>query len=204
MPIWGEERITWRQILPPALIALAILAAAYSIHSCVRGEDTQVSRAQQFRLYKTQLANSDPVMVAAAARGLAELGDSAATDLLRPKLRDNDPRVQASAETLLQCLESSNAAVVAGGAAGLGALREKKAAEPLTRLLASPDVDVRTAAIVALGQIGDPAAAKAIEALQSNPTAGVNPQPIEQDRIRIEEAIREALAKLGAAKPPPR
>jgi HEAT repeat protein len=212
MPIWGEHKITWRQVLPGAIVAAALVCLGFTVHSCVRRERRRISTDTEFEFYRKRLESSDPDAVAGAIRLLGERGIRKALPLIRPKLASDDPRVKAaacaavgrlgdqeSADALLSALQHPDRRVQAGSAEGLGALRETRAVQPLLKLLDTADADTRYATIVALGEIGDPAATERLKALAANPTAGLDPARAGQLRDRIQAALDAALEKLASA-----
>ena len=213
MPIWGGREITWRQVLPPVLAAAAVACLAYALHGCLRGNGSEiVRRRERLEFYLQQLSMSDVATRAEAARQLGEHGDPTAIEALRPLLGESDPRIvgaacaalgnlgdKESTEASVKLLSHQNAAVTAGAAEGLGALGSKEAVEPLVQLLGTRDAGTRLAVIVALGRIGESSAAVALKRLKPNPCLGLDPQPAGGERPRFEQALAEALEKLGAA-----
>ena len=97
-------------------------------------------------------------------------------------------------------LRSQEPPILAGAAAGLGALKAQQAVEPVSKLLGNEDLTVRLAAISALGEFGGPAADVALTVLQRNPATGIRPPPTEEERKELDQAIADALAKLAAPK----
>jgi len=211
MPIWGERRITWRQIVPAVVIPAALVCLGLTIYQSLRPE-RGIDKSVRLRILIDQLNNPDPAMVSVGIRELGELGEPEAVASIRPKLQAEEPRVvgaacaalgklgdSESAAAILKLLEHDDPRVVAGAAEGLGALRHAKALEPLVDTLQTTDAQVRLAAIVALGQFGDPAAAKALSDLKADPCAGLDPAPTDAQRAQIGEALQRALARPGAA-----
>jgi len=213
MPIWGESKITWRQVLPPVLGAVAIACSVYVFHSCrSKGSAGAVRNSEQYRYYMGQIDSPDAATRAAVTRLLGELGEPAAVDAIRKRLQDDDPRVvgaacealgrlgdRESTETLFKHLDDQNPAIVAGAVDGLGALRYQPAVEPILAFLKSPNSRVRLAAVTALGLIGDKAALQPLQDLKLDPCAGLHPEPPEEERTRFSEAVGEAVDKLEAA-----
>ena len=208
MPVWGDYRITWRQILPPAAVVVAVVAVAFTVRSC-RDDQGSVNRREQHDFYLQQLGNPDPAMVAQAVRRIGEYGDPKDSDRLRPKLDDRDPRVVGAAcealgrlgdatakDRILAGLGSGKPAVAAGAAAGAGALELNEAVEPLSGLLKSSNHRVRLAAIVALGDIGDAKAITALERLEADPSSGIRGTLPDEQRAELAEAVGKALATL--------
>jgi HEAT repeat protein len=213
VPIWGEFRVSWRNVLPPVLVVTALACLALSLRSCLWPGSDNAPRDEVLEQYRRQLDSADPGIVVASIRLLGELGDLRAVEPIRLKLKAEDPRIVGAAlaalgrlgdesvtDTLLDSLRRNDPAVLAGAAEGLGALKVKPAVEPLSSLLGSGDYSVRLAAIVALGKMGDPAAEAALSKLQSNPSAGLSPAPSEEERSRLDEALRTALGQLGNPK----
>lgn len=212
MPIWGKPGgLTWRQIVPPLAVVLALACVAYTLYRC--GRQPRLGERQQLKHHLRQLSHSDPGMVAVAAKVLGGLGFPEAIGPLRKRLDSDDPRVrgavcaalgklgaQASAEAILKNLDHEDWTVVEGAAEGLGALRHKPAVEPLTRLLDASRPSVRLAVIQALGQIGDPAALPALGKRQQAPTAGLEGDPPEDLLERIRTALDEAIQSLNQPK----
>ena len=211
MPIWGEWKITWRQVAPPILILLGLACAAYTVSSCLRRDRSGiVANREQIRFYLSQLGSTDAATRAAAARLLGEQNDPSVIPELRKLLPDPDPRVvgaacgalgelgdAASTDAIFSHISDDNPSLAAGAAQGLGALRCEKAVDPLLGHLQSPDAELRRAAIVALGRIGGPAAVKALEAIRADPCQGLDPPPSDSERDRLAAAVEEALARLA-------
>lgn len=212
MPIWADHRITWRQVLPPVAVVLALLGVLYAVRSC-RGDRANVNRREQQKFYLEQLGNPDAAMVAQAMRRLGEYGDATVGERLRPKLDDADPRVAGAAcealgrlgdagakDKILAGLRSRQPALAAGAAAGAGALKLAEALDPLTTLLRSSVYTVRVAAVEALGTLGDERAIAALERLEKNPASGLSAALTDDQRADLAEAVAAALATLRGAK----
>ncbi len=211
MPIWGERRLTWRQILPPAAVAVAIVAVGLAIrHYRALSNPGFVRRREEFRFYMARLHNAEPSTRAAAARLLGEVGDPRAVPEIRKLLSDDDPRVVGaacaalgklgdtdSAAKLLENLDSNDPAIVAGAVEGLGELGASDAAPRILPLLDSPEKDVRLAAIVALGKLGDTTALDALEKLRSTPWEGLDDNLTDDERERFQGALEAAIAQLS-------
>ncbi len=211
MPIWGEYRITWRQVLPPVAVVVAGTALLLTLRSC--GDDRHdVNLREQREVYRLQLQNPEPGMVAQAVRRLGEIGEAEDVERLRPFLDREEPRVVGAAlealgrlgdatakEKILEGLRSGEPDIAAGAASGAGALRLAEATEPLSKLLSSRHFDVRLAAIQALGAIGDAKAIGALEGLEAKPAAGLRGEPTNDERAALAEAVAKALASLRGA-----
>lgn len=212
MPVWGDHKITWRQVLPPAAVVLAIVSVAVAVLMWAGGDRVDVGREERYQFYLKQLANPDPAMVAKAVERLGDLGKPEAIEALRPKLADTDPRVAGAAcgalgklgdatatDKILAGLRSRTPHLAAGAAAGAGGLKLTEAVDPLVSLLRRADLRVRLAAVEALGAIGDSKALAALERLEANPAAGLQPQPADDERQTLADALAKALAALRGA-----
>jgi len=208
MPVWGDYRITWRQILPPAALVVAAIAAVFTVRSC-SDDRHDVTLREQREVYRLQLQNPEPGMVAQAVRRLGEIGEPEDVERLRPFLDREEPRVvgaalealgclgdEAAKEKILDGLRSSEPEIAAGAASGAGALELGEAVEPLSKLLSSRHFDVRLAAIRALGALGDAKAIAALEGLEARPAAGLRGEPTDDERAALAEAVGKALASL--------
>ena len=208
MPIWGDVRITWRQVLPPVAVIVAIVCAAFAARLWF-ADEAGVAQDEQYRYYMQQLENPDPAMVAKAIERLGDLGEAEAIEPIRPKLDHADPRVvgaacgalgklgdEAATDRILAALSHGNPIVAAGAAAGAGGLKLEQATEPLIGLLDSQNVYVRLAAVEALGAIGGSKALPALERLEARPAAGLRPAPGDDQRAALAEAVGKALASL--------
>jgi len=208
MPIWGEYRITWRQVLPPVAVIVAGAALLLTVRSC-RDDRHDVSLREQREVYRLQLQNPEPGMVAQALRRLGQIGEAEDVERLRPFLDREEPRIAGAAlealgclgdvtakEKILEGLRSGEPAIAAGAASGAGALELGEAVEPLSKLLSSRHFDVRLAAIRALGALGDAKAIAALEGLEAKPAAGLRDDPTDDERAALAEAVGKALASL--------
>lgn len=209
MPIWGEFRVSWRNLVPPVAIVLALVCVGFSLRSCLWPPSNTVSNDEWFPYYADLLKSGDPGKIARGITGLGELGDPKAIDLIRPYLKSEDPRVVAAAavalgelgdksatDTLIELLCERDPGILASAAKGLGALKIKQAVAPMSKLLDVPDYTVRKAAVVALGEIGDPAAEGALAKLRFSPCAGISPSPSEEDCAALDDAIVKAIEKI--------
>jgi len=211
MPIWGERRLTWRQILPPAAVVVAIVAVGLAIHHYrALSNPGFVRRREEFKFYMARLHDPEPSTRAAAARLLGEVGDPRAIPEIRKLLSDDDPRVVGaacaalgklgdtdSAAKLLEDLDSDEPAIVAGAVEGLGELGASEAAPRILPLLDSREKDVRLTAIVALGKLGDPTALDALEKLRPAPWEGLDDNLTDDERERFQGALEAAIAQLS-------
>ena len=214
MPIWGEFRVSWRNIVLPVLGPIALVLVALTVRSCLwQGSDNATPNKELLPAYLNGLKSGEPGIVVASINLLGDLGDAEAIEPIRPSLKSEDPRIVGAAlaalgklgdksvtDTLLESLRRDDPAILAGAATGLGALKVKQAVEPLTPLVENGSYSVRLAAIVALGTIGDPAAEAALAKLQSNPFAGLSPTPSDLERADLEKALATALGQLGKPK----
>ena len=212
MPIWGERGpLTWRHVVPPAAVLLAIGCVVYTVRSC--GRTPSLGRREQLDIYVRQLKHEDPAMVANAAEALGGLRLTEAREPLRALLSSEHPRVlgavcaalgqlgdQASAGAILEHLDHDDWAVVLGAATGLGALRHRPAVEPLMALVNTSRPGVRLAAIKALGQIGDPAALPALTTRRRAATDGLEGDPTDEELAAIRNALDEAIKALSTKK----
>ena len=83
MPIWGEWKITWRQVLPPVLISIAIGCAAYTVYSCRSADRSgHFTEDEQLELCLQQLSSNDVGKRLAAIHNLRDLGNPAAREAL--------------------------------------------------------------------------------------------------------------------------
>ena len=212
MPIWGERGpLTWRHVVPPVAVLLAVGCVVYTVRSC--GRTPPLGRREQLDTYVLQLKHEDPGMVANAAEALGGLGLTEAREPLRALLSSEHPRVlgavcaalgqlgdQASAGAILEQLDHDDWAVVLGAATGLGALRHRPAVERLTPLVNASHPGTRLAVVEALGQIGDPAALPALTARQQAPTDGLEGDPTDDELDAIRNALDEAIKALSTKK----
>lgn len=212
MPVWGDHRITWRQVLPPVLVAVAVACLALAARNCTSDGVHGVSTSEQYNFYIAQLDSADPAAAATAIKYLGNAGDPRAIEPIRARLSDGDPRVvgaacaalgklggKTSADRMLALLGSEQPGVAAGAAEGLGALRHKAALEPLVKLLDTTDAATRKAVFVSLGQLGEPAAMQALERFQSDPASGLDPEPTAGERTQLGDALAQALTSLRSA-----
>ena len=212
MPVWGDHRITWRQILPPAAVVLAVASVGLALTLWLRGPRVAVDREEQYQFYVQQLANPDPAMVANAVERLGDFDKPELVEKLRPMLDADDPRVVGAAcgalgklgdtsatEKVLAGLRSRDPSLARGAAIGAGGLKLGQAVDPLVSLLAGPSLRIRLAAVEALGAIGDSKALAALERLEANPAAGLQPQPADDERQTLADALAKALAALRGA-----
>ena len=211
MVVWGERRITWRQVLPPVAVVVAIVAVGLAVrHYRSLSNPGFVRRREEFNFYMARLTSQDPSTRAAAARLLGEVGDPRAVDEIRKLLDDDDPRVVGAAcaalgklgdadstQTLMSHLDSDEPAIVAGAVEGLGHLGVREAVPRIIPLLESPDFDVRRAAIVALGELGDQSATDALEKLREAPWQGLAENPTEEQKQELQEAVDSVLEALA-------
>jgi len=207
----SQTRSRLFRILPRALVAIAVLCAAYSVYDChFAGRGSGLSRREYLALFLRQLEHADPAMAVAAARSLGELGDSRAIEPLRAKLRDPSPEIagaacaalgrlgdQTTAETALQMLQEDDSAALQGAASCLGDLRAAQAVPSLARLLSSGDLLVRLAAIRALGQIADP---NALPELDKRRQALTGADLSEDERAEETQALDEATQAMQQPK----
>jgi len=209
MPVWGEHKITWRQVLPPAAVVLAIASVAAAMFLWTGGDRVDVNREEQYQFYLQQLANLDPAMVAKAIERIGDFGKPEAVETLRPKLEDKDPRVvgatcgalgklgdATASDKILAGLRSRNPHLATGAAIGAGGLKLTQAVEPLVSLLARPSLRIRLTAIEALAAIGDKKAIAGLETLEADPAGGLKPPPADDERQALAEAVGKALATL--------
>ena len=212
MPVWGDHRITWRQILPPAAVVLALVSVGLALTLWIRGPRVAVDREEQYQFYVQQLANPDPAMVANAVERLGDFDKPELAEKLRPMLDAADPRVVGAAcgalgklgdtsatEKILAGLRSRDPSLARGAAVGAGGLKLGQAVDPLVSLLAGPSLRIRLAAVEALGAIGDRKALAALERLEANAAAGLQPEPADDERQALADALAKALAALRGA-----
>ena len=212
MPVWGEQKITWRQVLPPVLAVVAVLCLALALRNCIGGGRTGVSSSEQYEFYAAQLDSADAASVAMAIKFLGNAGDKRAIEPVRAKLSHSDPRVvgaacgalgklgdAASAAKSMQLLGNEAPDIVAGAVEGLGALAHKPALDPLVKLLDTPDTAIRTAVFTSLGQLGDRAALKALEPYDGDAASGLDPEPTPEEQTQLTQALSQALASLRSA-----
>ncbi|MFP4056339.1 MAG: HEAT repeat domain-containing protein [Candidatus Brocadiia bacterium] len=212
MPVWGDREITWRQIVPPVLIAVALVCIGLTLRGCLRRGQRHLGVDTQYDFYVAQLDAPNPAAVATAVRELGKLGKPEAIPLIRPKLDSEHPEVRGAAcaalgrlgdedslATLRERLGDAHPAVRAGAAEGLAAAADERALPALLDMLGDPEPRVRHAVVQALGEIGDPRALEPLKALQEDPTAGLSSQEAQRWESRIQAAIDQAVEKLQAA-----
>jgi len=211
MVVWGERQITWRQILPPAAIVVAIVAVGLAMrHYRTLSDPGFVRRREEFKFYMARLTSADPSTRAAAARLLGEVGDPRAIPEIRNLLSDDDPRVVGAAcaalgrlgdadstSRLLESLDRDEPAIVAGAVEGLGDLGVREAVPHILPLLDSQEREVRLAAIVALGKLGDTSALEPLEKLRSDPSEGLADNLTDEERKQFQDALEAAMAQLS-------
>jgi len=120
MPIWGDREITWRQVLPPTLAAVAAVCLVLAFRGCVWPQDPGLSQDEQLAFYLRQLDSGPPERAVAAIRALGSLGDRRAV------------------EPLLGLLAAPHLARRQAAVDALGRIGEPAALEALERLQADP------------------------------------------------------------------
>jgi len=214
MPIWGDSRITWRQVLPPVAVVVAIVAVGLlAMWYRASGRTSLVASGAQYGFYMSQLRSGDAGTAAAAARLLGELGDRRAIPALRTCLDREDSLVVGAAAGALGKLgdreslsriaplvDSEEPALAGGAAEALGALGHKEAVGSIIKLLETEDNRARLTAIIALGRLGDGAAVPALERLQDDPCEDLDREPSDDEREEFNQALSDALARLGSGR----